>query len=84
MVPPLLLLGALAALALPCAGMSAPHPGQQALRAGPEEPEHLPIVLWHGMGDSCCDPESIGKVKRHLEEVLPGERGPPGCPSGPA
>lgn len=29
----------------------------------------LPIVLWHGMGDSCCDPQQgIGTLKVALEE----------------
>ena len=29
--------------------------------------ERLPIVIWHGMGDSCCSPFSIGSVQRYLE-----------------
>lgn len=28
----------------------------------------LPIVLWHGMGDTCCNPLSIGYLKEHLEK----------------
>uniref|UniRef100_A0AC35TGK0 Palmitoyl-protein thioesterase 1 n=1 Tax=Rhabditophanes sp. KR3021 TaxID=114890 RepID=A0AC35TGK0_9BILA len=32
----------------------------------------LPIVLWHGMGDSCCNPLSMGSVKRLLEDTLKG------------
>ncbi|GMH39034.1 hypothetical protein BSKO_06932 [Bryopsis sp. KO-2023] len=29
----------------------------------------LPIVLWHGMGDSCCDTqEGVGKLKSELEK----------------
>ncbi|PAA51713.1 hypothetical protein BOX15_Mlig029227g4 [Macrostomum lignano] len=31
-----------------------------------------PIVLWHGMGDSCCNPLSLGAIKRMLEKQLPG------------
>nr|CAI5829372.1 unnamed protein product [Callosobruchus analis] len=31
-----------------------------------------PIVLWHGMGDSCCFPFSMGKIQRKLNESLPG------------
>ena len=23
-----------------------------------------PIVMWHGMGDSCCLPFSMGRIKR--------------------
>ena len=28
----------------------------------------LPIVLWHGMGDTCCNPLSIGGVKTALQQ----------------
>merc|ERR1712012_113095 len=31
-----------------------------------------PIVLWHGMGDSCCNPFSMGSVVKYLEESIPG------------
>jgi palmitoyl-protein thioesterase len=31
-----------------------------------------PIVLWHGMGDSCCFSFSLGAVKEKLEQTLPG------------
>merc|ERR1711962_81546 len=31
-----------------------------------------PVVLWHGMGDSCCNPASMGSIKRMLEDELPG------------
>merc|ERR1712126_97458 len=30
-----------------------------------------PIVLWHGMGDSCCNPISMGNIKKFLEEEIP-------------
>ena len=30
----------------------------------------LPIVLWHGMGDSCCNPLSMGAIKSLLEDQL--------------
>ncbi|XP_023229524.1 palmitoyl-protein thioesterase 1-like [Centruroides sculpturatus] len=30
-----------------------------------------PIVLWHGMGDSCCNPLSMGEVKGFLEKNIP-------------
>jgi len=36
------------------------------------EASYRPIVLWHGMGDSCCDPISMGAIKRLLEKHLPG------------
>ena len=28
----------------------------------------VPLVIWHGMGDSCCNPNSIGRFKRLIEE----------------
>jgi len=31
-----------------------------------------PTVLWHGMGDTCCNPLSMGSVKREIEKSLPG------------
>jgi len=31
-----------------------------------------PVVIWHGMGDSCCNPVSMGSIKKMLEEELPG------------
>ncbi|CAH1105324.1 unnamed protein product [Psylliodes chrysocephalus] len=35
-----------------------------------EESENTPIVLWHGMGDSCCFPFSLGGFKDKLNETL--------------
>uniref|UniRef100_A0A182QYH0 Palmitoyl-protein thioesterase 1 n=1 Tax=Anopheles farauti TaxID=69004 RepID=A0A182QYH0_9DIPT len=32
--------------------------------------QSLPIVLWHGMGDTCCFPFSLGGVKRFLESEI--------------
>ncbi|KAI9488597.1 Alpha/Beta hydrolase protein [Zychaea mexicana] len=31
-----------------------------------------PIVLWHGMGDTCCNPESMGRLKDLIQRLLPG------------
>lgn len=31
-----------------------------------------PVVLWHGMGDSCCNPLSLGRIKKVIENELPG------------
>lgn len=42
-------------------------------RPSSNPPAYLPIVLWHGMGDSCCASYSIGAVKKRIEELLPGE-----------
>ncbi|XP_044765306.1 palmitoyl-protein thioesterase 1 [Coccinella septempunctata] len=36
------------------------------------EASFTPVVLWHGMGDSCCFPFSIGGIKKKIEETLPG------------
>ena len=33
--------------------------------------KYLPIVLWHGMGDSCCDPRSIGAVTDYIKALVP-------------
>jgi len=34
-------------------------------------PKYRPIVIWHGMGDSCCNEQSIGGFVKTLEELLP-------------
>jgi len=31
-----------------------------------------PVVLWHGMGDSCCNPSSMGSIKKLIEQQIPG------------
>ncbi|XP_076274374.1 palmitoyl-protein thioesterase 1 [Rhynchophorus ferrugineus] len=31
-----------------------------------------PIVMWHGMGDSCCFPFSLGAIKDKLIDSIPG------------
>eukprot|EP00730_Choanoeca_flexa_P015076 TRINITY_DN6827_c0_g1_i4.p1 TRINITY_DN6827_c0_g1~~TRINITY_DN6827_c0_g1_i4.p1 ORF type:complete len:226 (+),score=39.09 TRINITY_DN6827_c0_g1_i4:176-853(+) len=33
---------------------------------------YRPVVLWHGMGDTCCLPFSMGAVKKEIEKSLPG------------
>ncbi|KAK9891902.1 hypothetical protein WA026_017386 [Henosepilachna vigintioctopunctata] len=33
---------------------------------------YTPVVLWHGMGDSCCFSFSIGGLKTKIEDTLPG------------
>jgi hypothetical protein len=35
----------------------------------------LPVVLWHGMGDSCCAAGGMGAVKQLIEDELGGCRG---------
>ncbi|XP_071451635.1 palmitoyl-protein thioesterase 1 [Hetaerina americana] len=32
----------------------------------------IPIVLWHGMGDNCCNSGSLGAIKEMLEDSIPG------------
>jgi hypothetical protein len=31
-----------------------------------------PVVLWHGMGDDCCDPRSMGAIETIIKTALPG------------
>ncbi|XP_072273743.1 palmitoyl-protein thioesterase 1 [Pyxicephalus adspersus] len=32
----------------------------------------VPLVIWHGMGDSCCNPLSMGSIKKMVEQQIPG------------
>ncbi|XP_078423179.1 palmitoyl-protein thioesterase 1 isoform X2 [Cetorhinus maximus] len=34
--------------------------------------EPPPVVIWHGMGDSCCNPLSMGFIKKLVEQEIPG------------
>ncbi|GAM19389.1 hypothetical protein SAMD00019534_025640 [Acytostelium subglobosum LB1] len=31
-----------------------------------------PTVIWHGMGDTCCYPFSMGYIKKVIEDQIPG------------
>lgn len=31
----------------------------------------VPVVMWHGMGDSCCNPFSLGSIKKLIEDNMP-------------
>lgn len=31
-----------------------------------------PLVIWHGMGDSCCNPLSMGRIMDMVKEQIPG------------
>ncbi|KAK4327873.1 hypothetical protein Pmani_001680 [Petrolisthes manimaculis] len=31
-----------------------------------------PLVIWHGMGDTCCFPFSMGRIKELVEQRIPG------------
>jgi palmitoyl-protein thioesterase len=33
---------------------------------------YRPVVLWHGMGDTCCNPLSLGRIRKLIENELPG------------
>jgi len=37
-----------------------------------EDEDVTPIVLWHGMGDCCCNPLSMGAISKYLEQKIPG------------
>ncbi|KAL3877439.1 hypothetical protein ACJMK2_035145 [Sinanodonta woodiana] len=32
----------------------------------------VPVVIWHGMGDSCCNPFSMGHIKKLIQESIQG------------
>ncbi|XP_030360885.1 palmitoyl-protein thioesterase 1 isoform X1 [Strigops habroptila] len=32
----------------------------------------VPLVIWHGMGDTCCNPVSMGYIKKIVESRIPG------------
>ncbi|XP_060703452.1 palmitoyl-protein thioesterase 1 isoform X2 [Hemiscyllium ocellatum] len=34
--------------------------------------EPVPVVIWHGMGDSCCNPLSMGFIKKLVEQEITG------------
>jgi palmitoyl-protein thioesterase len=31
-----------------------------------------PVVMWHGMGDTCCNPFSLGAIQKLIEQQIPG------------
>ncbi|KAJ2236828.1 hypothetical protein H4R99_004127 [Coemansia sp. RSA 1722] len=31
-----------------------------------------PIVMWHGMGDNCCDNSTMGEISRIIQKEIPG------------
>ncbi|VVD03240.1 palmitoyl-protein thioesterase 1 [Leptidea sinapis] len=37
-----------------------------------EPAKPTPIVLWHGMGDTCCFPYSLGHLTEYLKMKIPG------------
>jgi len=41
-----------------------------ALAVNAEDP--IPVVMWHGMGDNCCSPYSMGRIQKLIEKEIPG------------
>ncbi|XP_044734999.1 palmitoyl-protein thioesterase 1 isoform X2 [Chrysoperla carnea] len=39
---------------------------------GENKTDIKPVVIWHGMGDSCCFPFSMGRIKKLIEREVPG------------
>lgn len=37
-----------------------------------QQNETYPVVMWHGMGDTCCNPLSLGSIQRLIEKHVPG------------
>ncbi|KAK3863644.1 hypothetical protein Pcinc_030607 [Petrolisthes cinctipes] len=37
-----------------------------------QEQKPTPLVIWHGMGDTCCFPFSMGRIKELVEQRIPG------------
>ena len=71
----LICLGVWVAAAQGIRAMNRPYlEAQQKLRpaATNGSTSQLPVVLWHGMGDSCCADWSIGAVADHLRSTNPG------------
>lgn len=33
---------------------------------------NTPVVIWHGMGDSCCNPLSMGSIQKLIEKNISG------------
>ncbi|GMR43995.1 hypothetical protein PMAYCL1PPCAC_14190, partial [Pristionchus mayeri] len=31
-----------------------------------------PVVIWHGVGDTCCQPGSMGGMLQHVRDAIPG------------
>ena len=34
--------------------------------------DNTPVLLWHGMGDTCCNPLSMGYIKKMIETNITG------------
>ncbi|KAL7752038.1 hypothetical protein RI367_002567 [Sorochytrium milnesiophthora] len=40
--------------------------------ATPKTHEYTPVVIWHGMGDTCCNPQSMGSIIKTMQREMPG------------
>ncbi|KAM4872314.1 palmitoyl-protein thioesterase 1 [Thomomys bottae] len=49
-----------------------PSPGGARALGHLDAPGPVPLVIWHGMGDSCCNPISMGAIKKMVEKKIPG------------
>lgn len=61
----------LALILLHCSLARRSNSVRELLREFKDNPP-TPIVIWHGMGDSCCSPLSMGRIIKILEETIPG------------
>lgn len=43
---------------------------QASFRYAQDNTTYYPVVIWHGMGDTCCNPSGLGKLKSLIEEQL--------------
>jgi len=43
-----------------------------AMVVGTISDKALPVVMWHGMGDTCCNPLSLGRIQKLIETHIPG------------
>jgi len=59
-------------LAIIALAASAPPPPPAQLEFGSKEDALTPVVMWHGMGDSCCLPFSMGRIKKLIEKETGG------------
>ena len=56
-----------------CRAIQLPYSWYTIWSADGNGTRQLPVVLWHGMGDSCCNTHSIGAVRKRIQELLGGK-----------
>lgn len=52
--------------------VSSPVPEQSLSPLPVPSNDPVPVVLWHGMGDNCCNPLSMGSIKKMIEGLVKG------------